>query len=146
LGLCTHEYLAEQVALCGSSGSGKSTTIALLERFYDPTTARKRNPVCAIFIQQNDDRFTKTGSGQTQEQLIEGASRFLQGEGGGGGGVVPAPANIGVKRLKLRLPGSARKSQKRFRDTLRFKFPAVLARFQPFQRSNGRSEWGDHPV
>jgi hypothetical protein len=36
------------------------------------------------------------------------------------------------KRLKLRLPGSARKSQKRFRDTPRFKFQAVLARTQPF--------------
>ena len=37
-----------------------------------------------------------------------------------------------LKRLKLRLPGSARKSQKRFRDTPRFKFQAVLARIQPF--------------
>jgi hypothetical protein len=27
-----------------------------------------------------------------------------------------------------------------------FKFQAVLARIQPFQRSNERSEWGDHPV
>jgi hypothetical protein len=49
---------------------------------------------------------------------------------------VPAPANIGIKikRLKLRLSGSARKSQKRFRDTPKFKFQAVLARIQPFQR------------
>ena len=86
--------------MCGSSGSGKSTTIALLERFYDPTTARKRNPVCAIFIQQNDDRFTKTGSGQTQEQLIEGGSRFLQGEGGGGGGVVELDGHD-IKTLSL---------------------------------------------
>ena len=39
---------------------------------------------------------------------------------------------IAPKRLKLRLSGSARKSQKRFRDTPRFKFPAVLARTQPF--------------
>jgi hypothetical protein len=59
---------------------------------------------------------------------------------------VPAPRNISVKRLKFRLSGSARKSQKRFRDTPRFKFPAVLARIQPFQRSNERSERGDHPV
>ena len=44
-----------------------------------------------------NEHFTKTGSGQTQEQLIEGGSRFLQGEGGGGGGVVPAPANISIK-------------------------------------------------
>jgi hypothetical protein len=36
------------------------------------------------------------------------------------------------KRLKLRLSGSARKSQKRFRDTPTFKFRAVLARTQPF--------------
>jgi hypothetical protein len=36
------------------------------------------------------------------------------------------------KRLKLRLSGLARKSQKRFRDTPRFKFQAVLARTQPF--------------
>ena len=34
------------------------------------------------------------------------------------------------KRLKLRLSGSA--SQKRFRDTPRFKFQAVWARIQPF--------------
>jgi hypothetical protein len=39
---------------------------------------------------------------------------------------------IAPKRLKLRLSGSARKSQKRFRDTPRFKFRAVLARTQPF--------------
>ena len=39
---------------------------------------------------------------------------------------------IAPKRLKLRLSGSARKSQKRFRDTPRFKFQAVLARTQPF--------------
>ena len=59
---------------------------------------------------------------------------------------VPAPVNIGVKRLKFRLSGSARKSQKRFRDTPTFKIQAVLARIQPFQRSNERSERGDHPV
>jgi hypothetical protein len=34
--------------------------------------------------------------------------------------------------VKLRLSGSARKSQKRFRDTPRFKFQAVSARIQPF--------------
>ena len=39
---------------------------------------------------------------------------------------------IAPKRLKLRLSGSARKSPKRFRDTPRFKFRAVLARTQPF--------------
>ena len=39
---------------------------------------------------------------------------------------------IALKRLKLRLSGSARKSQKRFRDTPMFKFRAVLARTQPF--------------
>jgi hypothetical protein len=39
---------------------------------------------------------------------------------------------IAPKRLKLRLSGSARKSQKRFRDTPMFKFQAVLARTQPF--------------
>jgi hypothetical protein len=39
---------------------------------------------------------------------------------------------IAPKRLKLRLSGSARKSQKRFRDTPMFKFRAVLARTQPF--------------
>jgi hypothetical protein len=59
---------------------------------------------------------------------------------------VPAPVNISVKRLKFPLSGSARKSQQRFRDTPRFKFPAVFARVQPFQRSNERSEWGDHRV
>jgi hypothetical protein len=46
--------------------------------------------------------------------------------------LIPAPFNIGVKRLKLRLSGSARKSQTRFRDTPRFKFQAVLGRIQPF--------------
>jgi hypothetical protein len=38
---------------------------------------------------------------------------------------------IAPKRLKLRLSGSARKSQKRFRDTPMFKFQAVLAHCQP---------------
>eukprot|EP01046_Picozoa_sp_COSAG06_P007576 COSAG06_NODE_371_length_16707_cov_57.805576_20_plen_107_part_00 len=61
-------------------------------------------------------------------------------------GSVPAPVNISVKRLKLRLSGSARKSQKRFRDTPMFKFLAVFVRIEPFQRSNERSERGDHPV
>ena len=36
------------------------------------------------------------------------------------------------KTAEFRLSGSARKSQKRFRDTPRFKFQAVLARTQPF--------------
>jgi hypothetical protein len=39
---------------------------------------------------------------------------------------------IAPKRLKLRLSGSARKSQKRFRDMPRFKFQAVLTHCQPF--------------
>ena len=43
---------------------------------------------------------------------------------------------IAPKRLKLRLSGSARKSQKWFRDTPRFKFQAVLARTQPFLSRN----------
>eukprot|EP01046_Picozoa_sp_COSAG06_P028848 COSAG06_NODE_2631_length_6549_cov_4.290078_3_plen_209_part_00 len=38
---------------------------------------------------------------------------------------------IAPKRLKLRLSGSARKSQKRFRETPRFKFRAAWARTQP---------------
>jgi hypothetical protein len=42
----------------------------------------------------------------------------------------------GRKQLKLRLPGSARKSQKRFRDTPMFKFQAVLAQIQPFLSRN----------
>ena len=51
---------------------------------------------------------------------------------------IPTPGNIRVKkRLKLRLSGSARKSQKRFQGTLRFKFLAVFVRIEPFQRSNG---------
>jgi hypothetical protein len=49
---------------------------------------------------------------------------------------------IAPKRLKLRLSGSARKSQKRFRDTPRFKFQAVLARTQPFL-SRSVEKWGD---
>jgi hypothetical protein len=60
--------------------------------------------------------------------------------------LVPAPVNIRVKRLKFRLSGSARKSQKRFRDTPMFKFLAVFVRIEPSQRSNERSERGDHPV
>ena len=40
---------------------------------------------------------------------------------------MPAPANIIVlKRLQLRLSGSARQSQKRFRDTPRHKLSAVF--------------------
>jgi hypothetical protein len=60
--------------------------------------------------------------------------------------LVPAPGNIYYKRLKLRLSGSARRSQKPFRDTPRFKFPTIFVRIEPFQRSNERSERGDHPV
>ena len=37
-------------------------------------------------------------------------------------------------------------SKRRFRDTPRFKFQAVFVRIEPFQRSNERSESGDHPV
>ena len=49
---------------------------------------------------------------------------------------VPAPGNISVKTAELRLSGSAGKSQKRFRDTPRFKFRAVFARIQPFLSRN----------
>jgi hypothetical protein len=38
---------------------------------------------------------------------------------------------MGAQRLKLRLSGSARKSQTRLRDTTRFKFQAVLSLTQP---------------
>jgi hypothetical protein len=46
---------------------------------------------------------------------------------------------IAPKRLKLRLSGSARKSQKRFRDMPMFKFRAVLARTQPFSSRSVRN-------
>eukprot|EP01046_Picozoa_sp_COSAG06_P011096 COSAG06_NODE_624_length_13686_cov_86.804666_10_plen_101_part_00 len=55
---------------------------------------------------------------------------------------LPTTANctlIAPKRLKLRLSGSARKSQKRFRDTPMFKFQAVLARTQPFYHAAQRN-------
>jgi len=42
------------------------------------------------------------------------------------------PTLVSVKWLRFRYQGSARKSQKRFRDTPRVKFQAVLARIQPF--------------
>jgi hypothetical protein len=45
---------------------------------------------------------------------------------------------IAPKRLKLRLSGSARKSQQRFRDTPRFKFRAVLTHRQPFLSGSAR--------
>jgi hypothetical protein len=61
-------------------------------------------------------------------------------------GQVPAPSNISVKTAGISASGSARKSQKRFRDPPRFRFPAVFARTQPFQRSNKRLERGDHPI
>ena len=41
---------------------------------------------------------------------------------------------------------SCRKSQKRFQGTPRFKLLAVIVRIQQFQRSNERSERGDHSV
>jgi hypothetical protein len=89
--------------------------------------------------------------GASKRRAAAAAAAGAAGAGGDGNLVaeslgVPAPVNISVKRLKLRLSGSARKSQKRFRDTPTFKFQAVLARIQPFQRSNERSERGDHRV
>ena len=36
-GLTLHVQSGETMALCGESGCGKSTTISLLERFYDPS-------------------------------------------------------------------------------------------------------------
>ena len=55
-------------------------------------------------------------------------------------------ANVSVKTAATSaLSGSARTSQKQFQDTPRFKIQAVFARIQPFPRSNGVSERGDHP-
>jgi hypothetical protein len=45
---------------------------------------------------------------------------------------------IAPRRLKFRLSGSARKSQKRFRDTPMIKFRAVLTRYQPFSSGSVR--------
>jgi hypothetical protein len=46
---------------------------------------------------------------------------------------VPAPANISsVKTAESSANRVARKSQKRFRDTPRFKFQELLAQIQPF--------------
>ena len=38
----------ETLALIGSSGCGKTTTISLIERFYDPVSGRV---VCLIYLQ-----------------------------------------------------------------------------------------------
>jgi len=47
-----------------------------------------------------------------------------------------------LKRLKLRLSGSARKSRKRFRHTPKFRFLAIFYRIEPFQRSNESAQNG----
>ena len=37
-GVSFHVHPGQALALCGSSGSGKSSIIALLERFYEPSS------------------------------------------------------------------------------------------------------------
>ena len=81
-------------------------------------------------------RMAKGPKGQLQELLDISDIKYL----------LRQMLDLVYKQLKLRLPGSARKSQKRFRDTPMFKFLAVFVRIEPFQRSNERSEWGDHSV
>jgi hypothetical protein len=69
-------------------------------------------------------RMAQAPKGQLQELLDLSDIKYL----------LRPMLDLVYKRLKLRLPGSARNSQKRFRDTPMFKFPAVFVRIQPFQR------------
>jgi len=112
---------------------------------------RKRHFCDAILYHSNTNHhFTKTGSGQTQGKHSKKRDAFSQLCDPAIHTLVVGAARpqdfddhvqsvikyllqpiLVLKRLKLRLSGSARKLQKRFQDTPRFKFQAVLGRIQP---------------
>jgi hypothetical protein len=122
------------VNVLANDGMGSFTTVG-----YNYSSGRlfvDQSKTCCADVSQ--------ARGTAKPQLLQTAP--LHNSTAGEGIQLYLLRSILVKRLKFRLSGSARKSQKRFRDTPTFKIQAVLARIQPFQRSNERSERGDHPV
>ena len=79
------------VALCGSSGSGKSTVISLIERFYDADSGAVR--INGVNVKEMDCHLLRRNIGVVNQEpllfsgtIMENIIYGLDGEGGGGGG------------------------------------------------------------
>lgn len=67
-----HIGAGEYVAICGSSGSGKSTIVSLLERFYDPTSG-------AVLVDGRDIRELSLQGLRMQMSLVSQESALFKG-------------------------------------------------------------------
>jgi hypothetical protein len=75
--------------------------------------------------------------------VLQGNNRLIQERPISAGQKVPAPVNIGVKRLRLRFEGQL---ENRNNGSETRRNPTVFVRIEPFQGSNERSEISDHPA
>ncbi|KAI1380474.1 P-loop containing nucleoside triphosphate hydrolase protein [Hypoxylon crocopeplum] len=67
-----HIRAGEYVAICGASGSGKSTIISLLERFHDPSSG-------AVLVDGRDIRELNVGNLRKQFSLVSQESALFSG-------------------------------------------------------------------